>query len=96
MLTTELPAVLGSDECAVVTETGEGCTRLKKGDYVHGLSRLGQNAYSPFQESFLVDEDRIFKKPDYITPENATIIGAGLLVGSSRLASGPAMGRSRY
>lgn len=85
ILTTELPAVLGSDECAVVVETGEGCTRLNKGDYVYGLSRLGQNAYSPFQETFLVDEDLIFKKPDGITPEDATIIGTGVLVGSSRV-----------
>lgn len=82
ILTTEMPAVLGSDSCAVIVETGEGCERLTKGDYVYGMSRLGQNAYSPFQETFLVDEDFLFKKTDNVTPEQAAIIGAGLLVSS--------------
>lgn len=80
ILTSEMPAVLGSDLCGLVIETGDGCTRLANGDYVYGISRLGQNAYSPFQETFLVDEDFLFKKTENVAPETAAIVGAGLLV----------------
>lgn len=80
VLTTGWPAILGSDHSAVVVETGEGSTRLKKGDHVYGLSRLGQNDFSPFQEMFLVDEDYIFKGTDDLPLEVAAILGTGFLV----------------
>jgi NADPH:quinone reductase-like Zn-dependent oxidoreductase len=79
-LVKEWPAVLGSDACTVVLETGEGCTKLKKGDYVYGCMRVGQNQFSPFQETFLVDEDLTFKKSAGISMEEACTIGGQVLV----------------
>jgi NADPH:quinone reductase-like Zn-dependent oxidoreductase len=76
----EWPAVLGTDGCGVVLDVGEGCTKLKKGDYVFGCSRVGQNSYTPYQDTFLVDEDIIIKKSDNITLEEACTIGVGLEV----------------
>lgn len=74
------PAVLGSDFCAQVIETGAECSRLKKGDYVYSESQLGQTPYSPFQETFLVDEDYVFKVEGDLTPVQASTIGVGALV----------------
>jgi len=73
------PAVLGSDFCAQVIETGAECSRLKKGDYVYSESQLGQTPYSPFQETFLVDEDYVFKVEGDLTPVQASTIGVGAL-----------------
>ncbi|UNI18618.1 hypothetical protein JDV02_004873 [Purpureocillium takamizusanense] len=79
ILTTALPAVLGSDFGAIVLETGSECKKLRKGDYVFGSCNLGQNAYSPFQETFLVDEDAAFKKGENISVEESTTMGVGIL-----------------
>jgi len=76
------PAVLGSDFSGVVTEVGEDSTRLKKGDYVYGCALIGRNDYTPFQETFIVDEDIVFKKGEKFSHEEASTIGAGLLVRS--------------
>ena len=76
----EWPAVLGSDFAAVVIELGEGCTRLDAGDYVFGCSLIGQNKYTPFQDTFLVDEDLVFKKADGMSVETASATAVGLLV----------------
>ncbi|MBE3042402.1 hypothetical protein IMZ48_07450, partial [Candidatus Bathyarchaeota archaeon] len=76
----EWPAVLGSDFAAVVIELGEGCTRLDKDDYVFGCSLIGQNKYTPFQDTFLVDEDLVFKKGDDVSLETASATAVGLLV----------------
>ena len=80
LLVKEWPAVLGSDFAAVVVELGDGCTRLKEGDYVFGCSLIGQNSHTPFQETFLVDEDIVFRKDNEISSETASVTGVGLLV----------------
>ena len=80
ILTTEMPAILGSDFCGLVVEVGPGCTKLQIGDYAFGLCRLGQNHFSPFQETFLVDEDLVFKAADRPEPVLAAGIGVGVLV----------------
>lgn len=74
------PAVIGSDFCAQVIESGPECTKLKKGDYVYGVCRIGQRAYSPFQETFLVDEDLVFKVEGALTPAQASTIAVGTVV----------------
>jgi len=82
VLVTEWPAVVGAEGCGLVVETGEGCTRLKKGDLAWGCIRVGQNAYSSFQDSFLMDEDLALKKGDNIGVEDAAGMGVGLTVGA--------------
>jgi NADPH:quinone reductase-like Zn-dependent oxidoreductase len=82
VLVQDWPAVLGSDFCAQVLETGPGCTKLNKGDYVYSECRLGQKAYSPFQETFLVDEDYVMKVEGKLTPVQASTIAVGALVSS--------------
>lgn len=71
---------MGSDGCAVVLETGEGCTKLQKGDYVFSCMLIGQNKYTPFQETYLVREDLVLKKNTAVSVEQACTIGVGLLV----------------
>jgi NADPH:quinone reductase-like Zn-dependent oxidoreductase len=80
ILTTEMPAILGSDFCGIVDEVGSDCTKLQVGDHVFGLCRLGQNPYSPFQDKFLVDEDLAFKRPERLDAEVAASVGVGVLV----------------
>ena len=80
MLTMAMPAVLGSDFSGVVIEKGDQCTTLNKGDVVYGCSNLGQNRYSPFQETFVVDEASVFKKGENISREQAAATGVGILV----------------
>ncbi|CAH0005476.1 unnamed protein product [Clonostachys byssicola] len=79
ILTTEMPAILGSDFCGIVDEVGSDCTKLQVGDHVFGLCRLGQNPYSPFQDKFLVDEDLAFKRPERVDAEVAASVGVGVL-----------------
>ncbi|VUC23793.1 unnamed protein product [Clonostachys rosea] len=79
ILTTEMPAILGSDFCGIVDEVGNSCTKFQVGDHVFGLCRLGQNPYSPFQDKFLVDEDLAFKKPERLDAEVAASVGVGVL-----------------
>jgi NADPH:quinone reductase-like Zn-dependent oxidoreductase len=80
LLVTEWPAVLGSDYAGVVLEVGAECTKLKPGDHVYGCPAIGQNQFTPFQETFLVDENVAFKKSDNLSVEGTATIGAGLLV----------------
>ena len=82
IFTTEMPAVLGSDFCGLVVQVGEGCEKLQTGDYAFGVCRLGMNQFAPFQETFLVDEDLVFKKEEEgrIAPEIAASMGVGVLV----------------
>jgi NADPH:quinone reductase-like Zn-dependent oxidoreductase len=79
-LVMEWPTVVGAEGCGVVVETGEGCTRLKKGDLAYCCIRVGQNAYSTFQDSFLVDEDLAIKKGDNLSVEDVASMGVGLMV----------------
>jgi NADPH:quinone reductase-like Zn-dependent oxidoreductase len=83
LLISEWPAIIGSDCAGVVLEVGSDCTRLKPGDHVYGCPPLGQNKFTPFQETFLVEEDLFLKKSDNLTVEESATIGAGLLVGST-------------
>lgn len=75
-----MPALAGSDFSGVVVAVGSQCSKLRAGDYVYGLCRLGRNRYSPFQQTFLVDENLAFKKPDRISPQVAASIGIGVVV----------------
>lgn len=84
MLTMSMPAIMGSDFCGLVIEAGSECTKLQTGDYVFGLCRLGQNQYSPFQETFLVDEDTVFKKEKGLGAEVAAGLGVGVVVSRIR------------
>lgn len=79
-MTSQMPAVIGSDCSGVVVEVGEGCTRLKPGDYVFGSSRLGVNEYQPFQDNYLVDEDLVLKVQPTISHPAAATIAVGILV----------------
>ena len=79
-LIAEFPAVVGSEASGVVVETGANCTKLTKGDYVYGCVPIGLSKFSPFQETFLVNEDWIFKKGEGISLEEACTIGSGVLV----------------
>jgi NADPH:quinone reductase-like Zn-dependent oxidoreductase len=87
-ITTEIPAVLGSDFCGLVVQDGPGCNKLQTGDYVFGLCRLGRNQFSPFQETFLVDEDLVFRKDGRIEPEAAAGVGLGVLTSALGIVVG--------
>ncbi|GAB1309949.1 hypothetical protein MFIFM68171_00159 [Madurella fahalii] len=65
-----------------VLETGDGCKELKAGDYIFGCVRIGQNRLSPFQETFLVEEDLVFKKNAKTTPQEACTMGVGFWAAS--------------
>lgn len=80
-LATAWPAVFGCDASGVVLECGSGVTKFKPGDHAFGCTFVGQNAYSTFQETFLMDEDLAFKRGGSLTTESAATIGVGLLVG---------------
>ncbi len=80
MLITNFPAVLGSDMSAVVLETGADCEKLQVGDHVFGCVPVGISEFSPFQDTFLVDEGWVFKKGTEFGLEEACTIGAGVLV----------------
>ncbi|KAH6989998.1 chaperonin 10-like protein [Ilyonectria destructans] len=88
LLVKEWPAILGSDCAGVVIEVGPDCTKLKPGDYVYGCAPLGQNNFTPFQETFLVNEDVFFKKPLKLSVEDGCTIGAGLLTSALCLLTG--------
>ncbi|KAM0560091.1 hypothetical protein ACHAPJ_004051 [Fusarium lateritium] len=57
LLVNEWPAIIGSDCAGVVVDLGPDVTKLKRGDYVYGCAPLGQNQFTPFQDTFLVQED---------------------------------------
>ncbi|KAK0710731.1 chaperonin 10-like protein [Lasiosphaeris hirsuta] len=88
LLIDEFPAVLGSDVSGIVLEVGADCKKLSKGDYVFGCVPIGRNQLSPFQETFLVEEDWIFKKPENVGLEEACTIGAAVLTAGLALVDG--------
>jgi NADPH:quinone reductase-like Zn-dependent oxidoreductase len=88
VLITEWPAIIGSDFSGVVLETGSGCTKLNAGDHVYGCAPVGQNKFTPFQDTFLADEDVILKKPASVSVEEAATVGAGLMVVTPESFSG--------
>lgn len=80
LLINEWPAVIGSDCAGVVLEVGPDCTKLSPGDHVYGCAPLGQNKFTPFQDTFLVDEEIFLKKSANLSVEETATVGAGLLV----------------
>jgi NADPH:quinone reductase-like Zn-dependent oxidoreductase len=69
------PAVIGCEAAGVVIEVGEGVTKFKLGDYAYGCTRLGNNPYSVFQDTFIMEEDLVFKKSSNLTVEQASTVG---------------------
>jgi NADPH:quinone reductase-like Zn-dependent oxidoreductase len=88
ILVTSWPAVIGSDVSGIVISTGPDCKKLNKGDYIYGCVPVGLNEFSPFQETFVVEEDWIFKKSGNIRLEEACTIGAGVLTAALGLIDG--------
>jgi len=78
MLVTAWPAVLGCEASGVVLEAGSDITRFRPGDHVYGCTRLGINAYTTFQETFLMDEELTFKLGPGLTTEAACTIAVAL------------------
>ncbi|KAH8879603.1 GroES-like protein [Thozetella sp. PMI_491] len=87
LLVLEWPAVLGCEASGVVIELGEGVTKLQVGDRVLGCTRVGQNQYSTFQETFLMDEDTSVKFSN-LTLEQASTLGVALYTSALGLISG--------
>jgi NADPH:quinone reductase-like Zn-dependent oxidoreductase len=90
MLIPSWPAVIGSDVSGIVLEAGADCKKIKEGDYIFTCVPVGISEFSPFQETFLVEEDWVFKKGDNMGLEEACTVGAGLLVsfGNAHLERG--------
>lgn len=75
-----MPALIGSDFSGVVVDVGTQCSRLRLGDFVYGMSRLGLDSHSPFQQHFLADEDLTLKKPENTSSPVAASMGVGVVV----------------
>ena len=88
ILITSWPAIIGSDVSGIVISTGPDCKKLNKGDYIYGCVPVGLNKFSPFQETFLVEEDWMFKKGRNIGLEEACTVGAGVLTAALALMDG--------
>ncbi|KAJ4258252.1 hypothetical protein NW762_008401 [Fusarium torreyae] len=84
LLVNEWPAIIGSDCAGVVVDVGPDVNKLKRGDYVYGCAPLGQNRFTPFQDTFLVQEDVFLKKSSNLSLEDSCTIGVGLLVTMNR------------
>ncbi|KAK5660591.1 hypothetical protein OQA88_13151 [Cercophora sp. LCS_1] len=92
ILVTSWPAVIGSDVAGIVISTGPSCTKLAAGDHIYGCVPIGLTKFSPFQETFLVEEDWVFKKGDNIGLEEGCTIGAGVLTAALALIDGQGVG----
>jgi NADPH:quinone reductase-like Zn-dependent oxidoreductase len=88
VLVTSWPAVIGSDLSGVVLETGPDCKKLSKGDLVYGCAPVGISQFSPFQETFLVNEEWVFKKSENVALDAACTVGSGLLTAALTLIDG--------
>ena len=88
ILITSWPAVIGSDVSGIVISTGPDCKKLNKGDYIYGCVPVGLNEFSPFQETFIVEEDWMFKKGEAMGLEEACTIGAAVLTAALALVDG--------
>ncbi|KAF4965825.1 hypothetical protein FSARC_6418 [Fusarium sarcochroum] len=88
LLVNEWPAIIGSDCAGVVIDVGPDTTKLKSGDYIYGCAPLGQNRFTPFQDTFLVQEDVFLKKSSNLSVEDSCTIGVGLLTSSLCLLAG--------
>ncbi|KAF7554780.1 hypothetical protein G7Z17_g2678 [Cylindrodendrum hubeiense] len=88
LLINEWPAIIGSDCAAVVIAVGPDCQKLSPGDYVYGCAPLGQNRFTPFQETFLVEEKVFLKKSPNLSIEETCTIGVGILTAGLCLLGG--------
>lgn len=88
LLINEWPAIIGSDCAAVVIDVGPHCTKLSVGDYVYGCAPLGQNRFTPFQDTFLVEERVFLKKSSNLSIEESCTIGVGILTAGLCLLGG--------
>jgi len=92
LMVTAWPIVLGCDASGTVVEVGEGVTKFKKGDGAFGCTRLGIPGHGTFQEYFLMDEERTFKRPANISVPQAATIGVGVLTACLGLNVGTHIG----
>ncbi|KAM7213558.1 hypothetical protein V8F06_011055 [Rhypophila decipiens] len=94
LLIQSFPAVTGSDFCAVVLSVGPETSKIAEGDIVFGCAPVGINEFSPFQESFLVNENWILRTHtgddalDEKKLEQGATVGAGLLTSGLGLTGG--------
>lgn len=77
MFAKEWPAIVGADCAGTVVEVGAGVTRFKVGDRV-GASTGGPlnargNKCGAFQDYVVVEAVKVFKVPDHVSFDNATV-----------------------
>ncbi|KAF5670450.1 oxidoreductase [Fusarium denticulatum] len=90
-LSTNFPAVLGSDLSGVVVSVGPGGTRFKPGDRVIGfaLGVIDENINkAAFQTYALLDEVATTHLPDKISFEEGSVLPVGILTASIALFDG--------
>lgn len=75
-----LPPLASSDFSGVVLAAGPDCERLAAGDHVFGMCLLRRSSYSPFQQTFVVEENMVFKKPERISGPVSASLGISVLV----------------
>lgn len=72
------PVVLGCEGSGVVVAVGDEVTRFRVDDGVFGCTRVGQSEYATFQETFLMDEDLAYRRPERLSAEEASTLGVAL------------------
>lgn len=97
LLIESFPAVTGSDFLGVVLTTGPNTSKITEGSCVFGCAPIGLNQFSPFQDTFLVNEKWVFEYTDVLRDravrfEQATTVGAGLLTAALGLVEGLKIG----
>ncbi|KAH9947614.1 chaperonin 10-like protein [Amylocystis lapponica] len=79
------PAILGSDIAGTVAGLGAGALGFAIGDRVVFQGKIGDNAYSGFQQYALADAELTVKLPSNVSLDDAASIPAGLLTAGSGL-----------
>ncbi|KAF5712381.1 oxidoreductase [Fusarium mundagurra] len=90
-LSTNFPAVLGSDLSGVIVSVGPGVTRFKPGDRVIGfaLGVISENIdKAAFQTYTLLDEVATTHLPDNISLEEGSVLPVGVLTAAIALFDG--------
>ncbi|KAL9562636.1 hypothetical protein ACKAV7_013200 [Fusarium commune] len=90
-LSTNFPAILGSDLSGVVVSIGPGVTRFKPGDRVIGfaLGVIDETIdKAAFQTYTLLDEDATTHLPDIISFEEGSVLPVGMLTAAIALFDG--------
>ena len=70
--------IIGTDISGIIEETGEGVTDWKPGDVVYGANPDG--GYGAFAEFISLPEDKIVRKPEEMTLEQAAAIPEAALL----------------